>query len=198
MKKSDILIALKPVVDSFEELGIEYYIGGSVASSVYGVARSTLDVDLIASITPNVVPQLFESLHSEYYIDENMIRDAIKRESSFNVIHFKTMIKIDVFILKNTSYSRTAFKRRREDALDPEEQIKFYIASPEDVILAKLTCYQMGGQVSQRQWKNISGVLKVQAKRLDMEYLKNWANELNLTELLAKAVRENIFFNTKG
>lgn len=190
MKQLDILLALKPVVNSFEELGIEYYIGGSVASSVYGIARSTQDIDLIAALPLSAVHPLFGSLHQEYYIDENMMRDAIKRESSFNIIHFKTMIKIDVFVLKNTAYDHSAFQRRRLDALDPEEQIKFHIASPEDIIMAKLASYQMGGRVSERQWRDIFGVLKVQANRLDMEYLQRWAKELNLTELLSKAIQE--------
>lgn len=70
MKKPEILVALKPVVESFEKLGIDYYIGGSVASSVYGIARSTLDVDLVASIPPGAAHQLYDMLHSSYYIDE--------------------------------------------------------------------------------------------------------------------------------
>jgi hypothetical protein len=76
-------------------------IGGSIASSVYGMARSTLDVDLVADIKINNISSLKQNLEKDYYIDEHMISDAIERESYFNLIHLETMEKIDVFIHKN-------------------------------------------------------------------------------------------------
>jgi hypothetical protein len=191
MKNPDILLALEPVVKSFEKIGIDYYVGGSVASSVYGIPRATLDVDLVANIAPNQVPELFQTLKSTFYIDDNMILDAIRRKSSFNVIHLETMLKIDIFILKNTSYDRTAFQRRQKDTLDEENETLFYLASAEDIILNKLMWYRMGGKVSDRQWSDILGVFKVQHNLLDMEYLQYWAEELHLTDLLNEAFQDS-------
>jgi len=190
MKKPDILLALEPVVEAFENLGIDYYIGGSVASSVYGIARATLDVDLVANIEHSQVHSLFESLKSTYYIDENTIQDAIRRKSSFNLIHLETMLKIDVFVLQSTSYDKQAFQRRRKDTLDEEEKKEFYLVSPEDIILNKLEWFRMGGKVSERQWRDILGVLRVQSDLLDMEYLQYWAEKLVLTELLNEAIHD--------
>ena len=92
--------------------------------------------------------------------------------------------------MKNTSYGRLAFQRRRKDTLGEEETLEFYIASAEDIVLNKLSWFQMGGQVSERQWQDILGVLKVQAGLLDMQYLLSWAKKLKLMELLDKAIRE--------
>ena len=191
MKNPDILAALEPVVKTFEKLGVKYYIGGSVASSAYGIARATLDVDLIADLIPQHVSSLVEALKSEYYIDEDMILDAIHRRSSFNLIHLETMLKVDVFIVKDGSYHVEAFRRRRKDTLDEErEDLKFYIASPEDVILNKLDWFRKGGGVADRQWGDVLGVLKVQGDQLDIEYIRRWALELGLADLLDQAFRE--------
>jgi len=188
MNKPDILFALESVVKAFEKSGIAYYISGSVASSVYGIARATLDVDLVADITYGQVNTLVQLLKSDYYIDEEMISDAIRNQASFNLIHFKTMLKIDVFILKNTFYDRLAFQRKRKDTIDTEGEQEFHIASAEDIILNKLQWYIMGGKVSERQWMDILGVLKVQGNLIDFNYLQHWAEELKMTELLNEAI----------
>ncbi len=114
MNDSDILTAIKPVAEAFEKLGISYYIGGSVASSAYGIARSTLDVDMVSDLEIRHIFPLVGMLGSAYYIDAEMIADAIRRRFSFNLIHLETMLKIDVFILKDSSYDKAAFRRRRK------------------------------------------------------------------------------------
>lgn len=190
MRKSDILLTLPPVVDVFEELEIDYYIGGSIASSAYGIARATLDIDLVADIPLAQVQKLVENLQPMFYLDEEMIVDAIRRSSSFNMIHFETMTKIDVFIPQTTPYDSTAFQRRQKDTLDEDDQTVFYLASAEDTILHKLIWYRMGDRISERQWFDVLGVLKVQGDGLDMDYLHYWAKELKLTDLWNEAIRE--------
>jgi hypothetical protein len=187
MKQADIVVALDAVIACFEKLGIEYYIGGSVASSAYGIARATMDVDLVANIAIHQVNRLVNALETDYYIDAEMIEDAIHRSDSFNLIHLETMIKIDVFIAKDQPYDSEAFARRQDDTLDEEISRKFYLSSPEDVVLAKLQWYQKGGSVSEQQWRDVLGVLKVQGDKLDLEYLKYWASRLNITELLSRS-----------
>ena len=187
MKKPDIIIALDMVIGCFEKLKIAYYIAGSVASSAYGIARATMDVDLVANIEISQVNSLVKALETDYYIDAGMIRDAIHKRSSFNLIHLETMIKIDVFIVKDQPYDSKALTRRQPDTLDEESSRKFYLSSPEDVILTKLQWYQKGGRVSEQQWKDVLGVLKVQGDNLDLEYLKYWASRLKLSDLLNRS-----------
>jgi len=187
MKQADIVVALDVVIACFEKLGIEYYIGGSVASSAYGIARATMDVDIVANVEAGQVDRFVEVLETDYYIDAGMIREAIRRSTSFNLVHLETMIKIDVFIAKDQPYDSEAFARRQADTLDEESCRKFYLSSPEDVVLNKLQWYQKGGSVSEQQWKDVLGVLKVQGNKLDLEYLKYWASRLNISDLLTRS-----------
>jgi hypothetical protein len=191
MKKPDILAALDPVVKAFEKIGVSYYLGGSVASSAYGIARATLDVDLVADLSAQHVNSLTEMLKSDYYIDKEMILDAIKRHSSFNLVHLETMLKVDIFIIKDRPYDGMAFQRKRKDTLDEEQgAAEFYLASPEDIILNKLEWFQMGGKVSERQWHDVLGIMKVQRGLMDKEYLRRWAAELGISDLLEQAFRD--------
>ncbi|HLB74612.1 MAG TPA: hypothetical protein VJJ98_11380 [Sedimentisphaerales bacterium] len=187
MKQPDIVLAMDGVIACFEKFAIAYYIGGSVASSAYGIARATMDVDLVANVEAGQVDRLVEALETDYYINAQMIREAIRRSASFNLIHLETMIKIDVFVLKDRPYDSEAFRRRQPDTLSEENPRRFYLSSPEDIILNKLQWYQKGGGVSQQQWRDVLGVLKVQGDNLDVEYLKYWASKLNLTELLSRS-----------
>ncbi len=100
------------------------------------------------------------------------------------------MLKIDIFVLKNTPYDRKAFDRRQKDTLDEEQELEFYLASAEDIILSKLAWFRMGGGVSETQWNDVLGVLKVQQDALDMDYLRHWAAELNLTGLFGQALED--------
>jgi len=183
----DILAAITPIVETLEELGIQYHIGGSVASSLYGLPRLTIDADLVADIRMEHVRPLVKQLETDYYIDEDMIRDAIRRQSSFNVIHQDTILKVDIFIPKSRLFDQEELRRVRQEVLS-EGTRPFNIASPEGTILNKLEWYRMGGGVSDRQWNDILGVLKVQSTNLDMNYLQKWAANLNVTDLLERAL----------
>jgi len=191
MKKPDILVALDPIRKAFKKLGISYYIGGSVASSAFGIARATLDVDLVSDLKSHHADSLVEMLESDYYIERDMILDAIKRRSSFNLVHLGTMLKVDIFIIGDRPYDQSAFQRKRKDALDEEHEAdEFYLASPEDVILNKLEWYRMGGESSERQWHDVVGIMQVQGDLIDRNYLHHWALELNISDLLEKAFRD--------
>jgi hypothetical protein len=192
MKAPSIFQALEPVIQAFTNLEIRYQIGGSVASSAYGIARATLDVDLVADLQEFHIDPLVHALRNAYYLDEDRIRDAVARRSSFNVIHLESMIKVDVFVLKSRPYDRTAFSRSRLEQLgDAEAEHPHYLASPEDVVLNKLDCYRQGGSVSDRQWNDVLGILKVQQHLLDFEYLRQWAEVLGLSDLLRRALQDS-------
>jgi hypothetical protein len=182
---------LMMVVAVFERLHIPYLVGGSMASALYGVARSTLDADIVADIGLGQARELVEALGADFYTNEEMIRGAIEQRSSFNLIHLETMFKVDVFIQKNRPFDRMQFKRRVEQVFTTGLEQKVFITSAEDIILAKLEWYRLGNEISDRQWRDILGVLKVQAGRLDMDYLRQWAVELNVANLLQRALKDS-------
>lgn len=190
MKKPDILAALEPISQTFDELGVQYYVGGSVASSAYGIARATLDVDIVSDLRHPHVSPLVDILKKSYYIDKDVILEAIDSHSSFNVIHLDTMIKVDIFVVEDTPYDRETLKRKRKETLDEEQGAQFYLGSPEDVILNKLKWFRMGGGVSEQQWRDVLGVLKVQKSLLDKKYLRHWAAALGLIDLLEEAFHD--------
>ena len=191
MNWSDALAAVFPVIEALQRLGIRYYVAGSLASSAYGVARMTLDVDLIADLAPQHVAALVAALQGDYYVDAGMIARAIAQRSCFNVIHLATMFKVDVFMVKDREYDGVALERVRPDALWPEDpRIVVAVASPEDVVLNQLEWFRLGDEVSERQWRDVLGVLKVQKGALDQAYLAHWAERLGVAELLERAWRE--------
>lgn len=190
MKTPDILEVTLKVVKAFINLGIEYYIGGSVASSAYGVARSTLDVDMVANMNSDQAHALEELLEKEFYVDIDTIINAIKKQSSFNIIHLETMLKIDVFIHRDQPFSNRVFMRREEKHVSEDIPEKFYFPSPEDIILIKLDWYKSAGESLSHQWNDVLGVLKVQGSKLDLNYLETWAKELAVSELLDRALMD--------
>ncbi len=180
------------VIDALESLGAPYLIGGSLASAVHGVPRTTMDADIVAELRPEDAGPLARALGSAFYADVQAIRNAIEQQSSFNVIHLETMFKVDVFVRgsKKRPFDQVQFERRTLHVLSIEPERTAYVASAEDTILAKLEWYRLGGQVSERQWRDVQGVLKVQADRLDMAYLRRWAAQLNVADLLERALQE--------
>jgi hypothetical protein len=191
MESANILLVLKPFIKVLDKLSISYYIGGSIASSVFGLPRSTMDIDIVADIQSFHISDLRQNLESEIYIDEDMIKEAIDRFSSFNLIHLKTAMKIDVFIHKRGSHQESALKRKQKDTLvENDKSSEFYFSSPEDIILNKLILYEKENRVSERQWLGVLGVLKVQGNSLDKDYLVNWAKKLDIYNLLVDALTE--------
>ena len=191
MNKSEILSALEPVVEVFSKLGIDYYIGGSVASSAFGLPRTTLDIDIVAEVKTSHAGDLANALKHEYYVEQSMIEEAIKRHSSFNLIHNSTCFKIDVFISKGRLFDKLSIKRKKEGILDADFPEKhFFFASPEDIIISKLEWFKTGGLVSERQINDIRGIIKVQGGKLDFDYLKNTADSLKLSDILTKVLHE--------
>lgn len=180
-------ITLK-VITVFEQLGIHYFVGGSLASSVFGLVRATMDADLIADIHPEQIALLVNALNNEFYIDAEMILDAVLHSSSFNLIHLESMFKVDVFVLKQQPFDLAQMKRRVPLIIEETNPSPVYFSTAEDMILAKLTWFRSSGEESERQWRDVLGMIQIQGERLDMDYLHTWAKTLGLSELLQKAI----------
>jgi hypothetical protein len=145
------------VIDVLEQLNIPYVIAGSLASAQHGVARSTLDSDLVVMMNKSHVPKFISRLQDEFYADEEMALNAIENKSSFNLIHLETMFKVDLFIAKDEAFDRAQIERRIPRAVAEEFDREIYVLAAEDTILAKLRWYQMGGEQSERQWRDVVG-----------------------------------------
>jgi len=183
--------ALVPVIDVFEKLGVRYYIGGSVASSAHGIARSTQDIDIIADLHLQHARLLVDALTQSFYVDLEVVQEAIQHRTSFNLIHLESLTKIDIFLLKPRSFDLQAFGRTTSSGLENSVAGRqFQLASPEDTILNKLEWYRQGGEISERQWTDVLGVLKVQSKSLDRAYLLRWAVQLGVDDLLKRSLED--------
>jgi hypothetical protein len=191
--QSSLIEVMTAVADTFDRFEIVYVIGGSMASAYYGVGRSTLDVDFVADVRPEHILALADSLSHDFYLDEQAIQTAIERRSSFNLIHLATMFKVDVFIPGVRDFDRLQLNRRITAAIGPEGEQQVYLLTAEDVVLAKLDWYRLGGELSDRQWRDILGVLLSQKSRLDVDYLRVNADGLGVSDLLERAFRESDF-----
>lgn len=190
MISEDILEAITPVIDTFEALKVPYLIAGSLASSTHGLARSTADADLVADLRAGQVTAFIARLEPDYYVSRIAIEEALNRHASFNLLHLATGIKVDIFILKTDPFNRTSFSRARGVQLDKVNSRQFMVDAPEDVLLQKLKWYRAAGEVSERQWLDVLGILKIQANQLDRAYLAEWAERLGLSLLLERALDE--------
>jgi hypothetical protein len=185
----DLWTAVLPVVDALEALGVPYHVGGSIASSFLGIARATQDADLVTDLRPEHAAPLAQALTGTFYADPERIAQAIRSRRSFNVIHLGTAYKVDVFVSKDTS-SALGNMARRVTREVPGLNRSLYFSSAEDIVLHKLLWYAEGGGVSDRHWYDLQGVLRLQVKTLDRDYLRLWADRLGVTELLQRAVEE--------
>ncbi len=185
----DLWPAVLPVVEALESLGVAYHVGGSVASSFIGIARATQDADLVADLrAPHATP-LARALEGAYYADSERIAHGIRQRSSFNLIHLETLYKVDIFVSKDTPFARGNMARRIELEI-PGLGRSLYLSSPEDIVLHKLLWYRDAGGVSDRQWYDLQGVLRLQSKVLDIPYLREWAQRLDVADLLERAFQE--------
>jgi hypothetical protein len=185
----DLWTALLPVVDTLEALDVPYHVGGSVASSFTGIARATQDADIVADLRPAHAAPLVQALQETYYIDQERVDQAIRGRRSFNAIHLPTMYKVDVFISKDTPFARENMERRVSLEV-PGLGRSLWFSSPEDIVLHKLLWYSAGGGVSDRQWYDLQGVLRLRRGRLDLAYLRTWAATLGVADLLGRALLE--------
>ena len=187
---NDVTTVTLHVVTILEELRIPYVIGGSLASTFHGVARTTLDAAIVADIRFEHLPVLMARLQGDFYIAHEALSDAIEHHSSFNIIHLTTLFKVDIFIPKPRAFDAAQLAHGVRGQLSPDSEQSVVILSAEDIILAKLEWYHLGNALSERQWQDITGIMRVQTHRLDLTYLQMMAATLGVSDLLDKALQE--------
>lgn len=187
----DAFLAAARVARILDSLGIPYAIGGGLASIVFGLPRTTVDADLSVEIRPDQVDDFVRSLGEDFYAEPAAIRGAIERRGSFNIIELDSFVKADIFVCPDTVRAREEMSRVRSREVSTAEGIAVLrFLSPEDTLLHKLVWYRKGNEISDRQWNDLLGIIKVQGDALDRAYLAKWAGPIGVADLLERAYRE--------
>ena len=174
------------VAAAIESVGGEYFVGGSLASSFQGEPRATNDVDFVLSLPLGRLEDFKAALGPDFEVDLDMLRAALRTAGSANAFHLPTVTKIDFFGRGYEGYDSAEFDRRRAIAVKASGE-RLVLKAPEDTVVRKLLWYRLGGEVSDRQWRDVVSVLRISAAHLDGHYLDAWAERLGLRELLRRA-----------
>ncbi len=184
----DPLAVAQLVARAFDQLGAPYFLGGSLASSVQGEPRATNDIDFVVDLSDHQAARLETVLGPDFDVDTEALREAVRQRSSWNIFHLPSMTKVDLFVRRSGAFDTSEFERRTLIALGEGEAL--VIKSPEDTVLRKLLWFREGGEGSTKQWRDVVEVLRVSGPSMDHGYLDEWAGQLGLVQLLAKARAE--------
>lgn len=178
------------VVAILDELRVRYHIGGSFAAAIHGVPRQTRDADVVVDLDAGTAAQLVERLTAEFYVDGVVAAAAVSRQGSFNAIHLATGFKVDFFVIGRGDFDAKELDRSELQVITADPPRSAWVKSAEDTVLRKLQWYRDGGEVSDRQWNDVLGILMAQGEGLDQSYLSQWSDALGVTDLLERALRE--------
>ena len=184
-----LLVTLR-IAEVLDDLEVRWFLGGSLASSIHGIPRATLGADIVADLRAPLVSAFLKALGKDWYMEEQSVRDAIMNRSCFNLIHLGSAMKVDIFVPKLRRFEGGQFSRALRIPVAEGSTIKIPVCSAEDIVLAKLEWYRAGGELSDRQWGDILSVLRVNAKNLDLEGMRERAIELAVSDLLASALTQ--------
>ena len=188
---NDPLIVAAQVAAALEQVGVPYLIGGSLASTLHGEPRATFDVDVAAHLELQHVDALIEALGDEYIVDRDGLVEAVERSSMVNLVRLAPMTKVDLYVRPREGLFAAEIQRATRVRLLEDPPAEGFVATPEDTVLQKLRWYRQGEEVSDRQWRDVLGVLKAKRNSLDRAYMTTWAQELGLDGLLQRAWRES-------
>jgi hypothetical protein len=177
------------VLRAFERMGVPHYVTGSLASSLHGEPRATNDADVVAVLGPHQFTRLRDELKGRFYLDEEDYLHAVAESRSFNLIDEVELAKVDVFCVRRVGYQAEALARAVTMELGPDDPFSAVkVASAADVLLSKLRWYRLGGEVSDRQWRDLLGVARAQQGALDHEYLRRWSQDQGTLDLLERVL----------
>ena len=184
MELTDHEKLLIKIAKTLEDLNIKYFVTGGFAVSIWGRPRATFDIDIVVKIIePQAVPlaKALRAISKAGYADENMIKDAIRYNREFNFIDPTTGLKVDFWVTKEKDNYPPEFKNRKLEKIGNQ---KVYFISPEDLILSKLHWYEQSE--STRHLEDVESILRISAKKLNWNYLNQWAKKLGLWKVLAE------------
>ncbi len=171
---------LEKIVQILENLGISYLVTGSIAAMAYGEPRLTNDIDIVAGVKDHHIASLLTAFPAgQFHVSEDAIRQAIRYQKKFNIIHPASGLKIDVIIRDSTPFNDSRFNRIRR--IKAGESFEANFASPEDIIIMKMRYYKEGG--SEKHLRDIAGIMKISSPDIDTGYITDWAERLALSEI---------------
>jgi len=186
----DPLEVAASITSVLEGLGVRYLIGGSLASSVHGEPRSTNDVDILVDFHAEHVEPFVEAIRGDYYVSEPAVREAVRSGYHFNVIHMNAAVKVDLFLAGDDAFNLERLDARQPLQLPTEPETRVYVDTAEHSVLRKLEWFRRGEEVSERQWRDVVAILRIQGSRLDQSRLSTWALRLGVADLLERAFQE--------
>jgi hypothetical protein len=178
--ESTELNIIRTIVKRLTNANIPYMFTGSIATNFYATPRMTRDIDVIVELKKTDVDRICNLFEKDFYVDKDMILNAVKRNGMFNMIHYESVFKVDFIVRKDDRYRLEEFKRRKRITF---EDMDIYVVAPEDLVLSKL--YWAKDSLSELQLGDVKNLLKG-VKNLDEDYLKQWARYLNVEELYRK------------
>jgi len=177
------------VARALERCDIGYFLGGSLASSYQGEPRATNDIDFVVALSGSDAVAFAHALGPEFDVDIKALEEAARQGRPWNVIHLPSVTKIDLIMRGREPFDESEFSRRKPAEVRPDESLN--MKTPEDTVLRKLLWYRDTGGVSDRQWRDVVGVLRHSGNVMDADYLARWAATLELDEWLERARRES-------
>lgn len=176
------------IADVFDRLQVPWVLGGSLASSLVGEPRSTLDIDVAVRLSESQVSGLLDAVEDDYYVSEVAVHGAIEQHGSFNLVHLASATKIDIFVLGPDPLDVRQMDRRERVEIAPGRSV--WVGAADDQVLRKLWWFRLGGEVSERQWRDVVTILEVQGSRLDHGSLLDVARSVGLADLVERAIAD--------
>lgn len=174
------------VTSFLESERIEYFIGGSLASTTYGEPRFTQGIDIIVRLNEQKIERLVDRFQPEFYVSAPALLEAVRKRTSANLIHLDTNFRVDLMISRERGFEKSRFSRRVRKTATGKE---FWFCTAEDIVLVKLEWYRQNGEVLEGQLRDVQMVLMVQDS-VDTVYLTKWAATLGLSDLLERSLQD--------